>query len=354
MKATAKRLLLACALAGLHAAPLAAQSVPQYGLYLFGSPVVNPAFTGSKDQWYARMYYANHWVAQGTPSYANLTLDGSINRKVNLGLYIANERMGLTSNSSFAASYAYRLPLGELADISMGISLGGIYNGVDYNGFSPVLPDDPALRGLDNSLYPLIGAGVLYASSTLQAGISLRNISSSTSTPTFMLLPKENCNAVLTIASFIPATDRIDLSPSLMWQEDLMSSSVFDLTMSVVYRYDYRISVSFRAQHPLWKPATLSNPTAYALAFGGELFYRRFTISYTFANNLSSLVFGYFGEHEVSLGYYFTHKTERGRIFHFKKHTYYCPVCDLQKAPDEGLFPSAKRRGDGLLPQKKK
>jgi type IX secretion system PorP/SprF family membrane protein len=315
----------------MQALSLFAEGIPQYGLYLFGSPVVNPAYTGSKEQWYTRLYYNNHWVRTGTPNYFNVSVDGTITNKINVGLYVVNEQMGLANTTDVVASYAYRLPVGETSNLNFGFSLGVGYNRVSFDEFDPVESNDAALLNIGNNAEPLAAIGVFYDSERLYAGLSLRNIAAGLYKPqSSFLLPNKTRNGVFTLVGFIPIIENLDFSPSMMWQEDMQSSSIIDMTFAFIYKYDYKMGMSFRTEQPLWKPESLTNIQTYALAFSGEIFWRRMTLSYTYTIGLNSFVSGYLNEHEISIGFYITQNVPyRGRIFHFKKHTEYCPVCEF-------------------------
>jgi type IX secretion system PorP/SprF family membrane protein len=307
-----------------------AQRIPQDALYLQHNISVNPAYTGGKGQWYAHLYYAKQWVtAEGTPDYANLSVDGSINSKANFGFYAATEGMGLMRTISAAASYAYRLPLTQYADLSLGLSLGGIYNYVDVSSMSVLAPFDPLLNSFTNTMSPLISLGLFYESSLLYFGLSLRNLAGDhkIANNTELLLPDEKRNAVFTLGSFFIISDDLQLLPSVMWQEDMVSPSAWDFTLAMVYMHNYRVGVSFRTEQPLWK-INSDNLASYSMALGGEIFWNRFVLGYTYSIGLSSFVSGYLGRHAVSLGYYVSSKlAHRQRIFHFKRHTEYCPTC---------------------------
>jgi type IX secretion system PorP/SprF family membrane protein len=312
--------------------PLAAtaQQLPQYGLYLFQSQVVNPAQTGTREHWYFRTYYNRHWLNVGTPGYFNASVDGSLTDRLNLGIFAVNEQMGLANITDFALSYAYRINMGLKESLSFGLSLGWKYHSVSSN-FDPVIKEDPSLKDFASTLDPLINLGMYYESDVWWGGLSARNLAAMSvqHENVAMLLPQMRSNYVLTLGGFVPAADNIDLVPSVMWQEDFKYGSLLDFTIGAVYNYDYRGFISFRVEHPMWKSAdVIMNAPLYAVAVGAEAYLSRFTVSYTYTQGLNSFVSGYLGEHEISIGYYISYRLpHRGRVFHFKKYTDYCPTC---------------------------
>jgi type IX secretion system PorP/SprF family membrane protein len=309
---------------------LYAQRIPQDALYLQHNLLVNPAYTGSRGQWYAQMYYNKQWWHSGSPDYINASVDGGIGKKSNLGFYASSESMGLVRTTSAVFSYAYRIPLVWYNDITLGVSVGAAFNDVDIAALAPVVPDDPALLTVDNTLQPHVSIGVLYESNKYFVSAALRNLAggSPLNGLTEIMLPDENPNATLSFGTYMPVTENIELQPSIMWQEDLKTSSTFDIRLALLYKYDYRIGISFRTEQPLWKSGTVGNDPTYSLAFGGEIYYKRFTFAYNYILGLNSFVMGAFNRQAISVGYYITNKVpHRFRIFHFKRHTEYCPTC---------------------------
>jgi hypothetical protein len=145
---------------------------------------------------------------------------------------------------------------------------------------------------------------------------------------TEILLPDENINANFTLGAYFPISENTELQPSFMLMEDLKTSTAFDIRLALLYKYDYRIGINFRTEQPLWKSGTVGNDPTYSIALGGELYYKRFTLAYNYIIGLNSFVMGSFNRQAVSIGYYITEKVaHRSRIFHFKRHTEYCPTC---------------------------
>jgi type IX secretion system PorP/SprF family membrane protein len=314
----------------LYAARLAAQRLPQDALYLMQNIALNPAYTGGKGQWFVHGYYAKQWLQMNFPDYANISVHGNINPKANFGFYAVSEGMGLVRSVSAAISYAYRMPLGDYADLSLGLSIGGAYNYMDIAGMQALVPQDPALNNFANTMQPLISVGAVYESSLFFTGFALRNMTTQTKLDDVsdVLLPSEHGASVFTLGTFFKINNNLDILPSIMWQEDLTQNSVFDMTLSLIYKYNYRVGLSFRTGQPLWKTDDPANIPSYSIALGGEMFYNRFVFGYTFSMGLNSFVLGFLSKHAVSLGYYITTKVPyRGRVFPFKRHTEYCPVC---------------------------
>jgi type IX secretion system PorP/SprF family membrane protein len=308
------------------------QRIPQDALYLMNNISLNPAYTGNKDQWYAHLYYAKQWLHTGTPDFANISVDGSISPKANFGFFANTEGMGLSRTVNAAIAYTYRLPLTEYSDLSLGISVGAAYNYIDVDAMQTLTPNDPALNSFVNAMSPLVNVGIFYESGRYFAGLSLRNLSGNSDVVNVeqsYLLPPEKRNAIATFGAYFNVGNDIDLVPSLMWQEDMVTASIFDFSISLLYKSNYRIGLSIRTEQPMWKADLLSEKRAsYAASLGGEMFYNRFVFGYTYTLGLNSFVVGYLGRHSLSLGYYLSARTAyRYRLFHFKRHTEYCPTC---------------------------
>jgi type IX secretion system PorP/SprF family membrane protein len=319
-------------------APALAQQVPQYSQYLINGILVNPAYTGYRETMYAQAFYHNQWTRSGTPQYMAFALDGSWSNGVNAGLTFSDERMGLLAINSVSALYAYRLQTTKHSEMSFGLSLGAMYYSMDYNKLRPFNPVDPVLISLSNRWTPNINVGLYYGSDKFYMGLSARNITDGRSlgghTVDDFIIPLSTWNSVLTVGLSIPLNTRLELRPSMMWQEDFSTPSHIDLTVALLFVDRFWLGASFRTDQRLWKNESPGNINElYSAAIIAEVFVtNQITISYAFDVGLNQDSYHYFGGHEVSIGYYFSRKIDSryNRKYRYKKYQVddvcrYCP-----------------------------
>jgi type IX secretion system PorP/SprF family membrane protein len=329
--------IFCCFLTALVLSPAEArgQQMPQYSHYLLNGMLVNPAYAGYREAWYAQLFYHNQWVRTGTPQYSAFALDGSAAKGVNVGMVYANEQMGFISLNNFTASYAYRMRF-DKSDLSFGLSAGVMHYGIDTDALHPFEPGDPLLANLANQWSPVIDAGVYYGSDCVSAGLALRNLTngkrwsvfngiSSGSVEKELFIPAPTWRSVWTIALAFPITSTLEWRPSFMWQEDFLHPSHIDLTTALLFNDRYWVGLSFRTDQQLWKPALPGSVREmYALALLAEVFLsNRITLSYAFDMGLQPSGTSYIGGHEISVGYYFTRRIEErfNRKLRYKKYT---------------------------------
>jgi type IX secretion system PorP/SprF family membrane protein len=317
------------------------QQTPQYSHYLLNGMLVNPAYAGYREHWYAQLFYHNQWVRTGTPQYFAVAVDGKIRKGVNVGIRYANEQIGAASVNAFSAAYAYRLQTTATSDVSFGLALGVTNYGVNFAKLQPFEENDPLLATLANQWLPLIDAGVYYGSDRFYAGLAVRNIANGrrwndlggAATEKDFLIPPASWHSVWTFGVSLPVSQAVEWRPSLMWQEDFKNPSHIDITTALLFQDRYWIGVSFRADHYLWKPKNAGAVNEYyALALIAEMFItNRLTLSYAYDLGLQSFSTPYVGGHEWSIGYYFTRKLDDrfNRKLRYKKYTTqeicYCP-----------------------------
>jgi type IX secretion system PorP/SprF family membrane protein len=336
VKRLTKLLLTACLYTAAGAAE--AQQLPQYSQYLLNGALVNPAYTGYREILYAQAFYHNQWMRAGTPQYLSFALDGHFSNGVNAGLAFSDERMGLLAINSVSVMYAYRLQTAKDADLSFGLSLGAMYYSMDYSRMRPFNPVDPVLISLTNRWTPNINVGLYYGSDRFYMGLSARNITDGRSLGGHIvddfIIPLATWNAVLTAGLSIPLNERLELRPSIMWQDDFSTPSHIDLTAALLVADRFWGGLSFRTDQRLWKSAPPGNINElYSAAIIAEVFVtNQITLSYAFDVGLNQDSYHYFGGHEIAIGYYFSRKLDSryNRKYRYKKYQVdnvcqYCP-----------------------------
>jgi type IX secretion system PorP/SprF family membrane protein len=333
----------------LYQLPVKGQVVPRYGMYHIHGSLLNPAYTGYREYVYANVFYHRQWLQQeSTPGFFAMVVDGSVSDKVNLGFQATGEYMGLASMVSIGATYAYRMQLSRTSDLSFGLSLGGMYCGVNQNAMKSVMPEDPTLFNLTGKVIPNISTGVYYGSQAFYGGIALRNFSgrsrSEMEQATSLLFAPPVRNIAATLGTFIPINIRTFFRPSLMWQDDFETASHIDATLSVIFMDKFWLGLSFRTSQPFGRAPVSSdvNEAYYSAAILGEAFLTdRITLSYAYDMGLNSFSGGssnYSGGHQVSIGYYLTQykNTPYRYKYRFKSHykSDVCPNCITYGRPD--------------------
>jgi type IX secretion system PorP/SprF family membrane protein len=325
--------------------PAKGQVVPRYSLYHINGTLLNPAYTGYREFVYANAIYHRQWLQEsGTPGFFAMSIDGSVSDRVNLGFEATSEYMGLASILSVGASYAYRMQLSRTSDLSLGLSLGAMYCGVNQGGMNAVMPEDPTLQSLSGKAIPNISVGIYYGSQAFYGGIAARNLSgknrSELEAATGFLLAPPAKNIAATLGTFIPVNQKIFFRPSLMWQDDLETASHIDVTLSVIFFDKFWLGLSVRTDQPFGRAPAYSDVSGayYSAAVQGEVFLTdRITVSYAYDMGLNSFSSSFFGGNQISIGYYLTQykNTPYNYKYRFKSHykSDMCPNCIIYDRP---------------------
>lgn len=135
----------------------------------------NPAYAGSSDALDIALFYRQSMVGiEGSPKSLAMAMHTPMfNEKVGLGLFILNDRTGITSENYFIGNYSYRMDLGY-GKLSMGVGFGLISSGIAWNKLKASDPDDDLLADAYTSgVLPDFSAGLYYSSDKYFGGISL-------------------------------------------------------------------------------------------------------------------------------------------------------------------------------------
>lgn len=158
---------------------LQAQQDSHWSQYMFNHLAINPAYAGSWNYTTANLIYRRQWVnIPGSPTSQAFTMHGpSRNQNHGFGMSFYNDKIGVTRNTHLNLSYAYRIPLGEKARLSFGLSgavenVNNAFSGVNTYSTINGGPADPSFSGNTNVWLPNAGAGAFLNTQHFYFGLS--------------------------------------------------------------------------------------------------------------------------------------------------------------------------------------
>lgn len=170
-----KSLVLLVFLLGLYADGFAQQD-PQYTQYMYNTTNINPAYTGSRGHMSIFGLYRAQWVGlEGAPKTANFSMDSPLgDSKLSLGVNFVNDKIGATTENTFAINLAYTVDVSYGLKLAFGLKgTGNLYN-IDYTKLDLESVNDPLmLNNIDNKFSPNIGAGLYLYSDKGYVGFSV-------------------------------------------------------------------------------------------------------------------------------------------------------------------------------------
>ena len=112
----------------LIAKPAKAQQTPVLSHYMFNHLLLNPAYAGSHEYISTTLMYRKQWTGiDGAPVTQSATIHGQVPKKrLGLGFYLQQDKIGVTKRTDFYGSGAYHLDLGD-GNLSVGIQGGFSY-----------------------------------------------------------------------------------------------------------------------------------------------------------------------------------------------------------------------------------
>ena len=158
---------------------LIAQHDPHYTLFMFNKLAINPAYAGSKDALSLTGHYRNQWQGiSGAPKTFTFSAHAPFFRKrVGAGLSVISDKIGMVNTLYIDMSYAYRMPVGEDATLSVGLQGQIDYGRIDWTMVDPLDVGDGMLPlAASSKLNPNFGIGAYYAHPSYYVGVSVPRI----------------------------------------------------------------------------------------------------------------------------------------------------------------------------------
>lgn len=158
-----------------------AQQEAMYSQYMFNMMAVNPAYAGSREVLSITGLSRAQWVGlEGAPVSNTLSIDMPVKaKKIGLGLQVFSDKIGITSNSGFYGSYAYRIKF-DKSTLSFGLQGGMVNYSAEYTRVrltsTPNVASDKAFQENISVVIPSAGAGVYLSDDNYYIGASLPNL----------------------------------------------------------------------------------------------------------------------------------------------------------------------------------
>ncbi len=153
-----------------------AQQEPQYTQFMYNKLPINAAYTGARDVLSIRALYRNQWTGiKGAPQTASISLHSPFKRESNaMGMFIVNDRLGVTNQTWFNVTYAYRISLPKKMKLALGINAGILWYKSNLQDLILNSNTDPFIENV-NKVMPDVGAGIYLTHDYFYAGVSVPN-----------------------------------------------------------------------------------------------------------------------------------------------------------------------------------
>jgi type IX secretion system PorP/SprF family membrane protein len=279
----------------------------------FNETLYNPASAGNNFSTGVFLHTRQQWVGVGgAPSTHAGTVDTYIeDLRSGVGLTFAADRLGSVSSYNTRLAYAFYIPVGEKAVLSLGLSGGVLVRNRRVSGGGSEDHNDPSLiYGNISDFSPDFDFGFEFKG-PFKLGASVRHLAAQP--PQYNNLPKHSINIWAYFSSRFNVSESLSLEPlvSMLYNESSYRAEAGALLY--FFKTERRHSYSDR----FWLGALYRTENSFAVLAGVNITPKiRLGYSFDYATgDLSSIAKG--GTHELFLSFYFN------RIF-YKDET--CPA----------------------------
>lgn len=273
---------------------LQAQQKAMFSQYMFNQYTINPAYTGTTDNYYATSNYRHQWfgIAEAPRTYT-LTVQGpGKSGNYGLGGSIYNDVTGPTSKSGIYLSYAYHFKLTRTQNISMGLSGGLMQYKVDGTKVTVFDPGDQVLTNQRlTTLLPDFGFGLYwYEKEKFYLGIS---------TPQFVQ------SRISYTDNGVKSLSNLTIHYFLNGGYTFNLTSDFDIEPSFLVKYSAPVDVQLDAgarvifRKMIWLGAVYRTEDAIAAMVGYTTPNKRLSFGYSYDFTRTNLSKYSFGSHEL-------------------------------------------------------
>lgn len=272
-----------------------AQQDAQYSQYMFNPLAYNPAYTGSRDALSGTMILRQQWLGfDGAPATGNINLHSPIaNERHGVGFNFAHDRIGVTTNSNLALSYAYRIPV-STGFLQLGLSGGIMHYKTRFSEINPTDPD-PVKPAVDaTAILPRAGAGIYFYTKKLYAGFSVPNVLAgryfgSGNSVAGSVASKQSFHTFTMLGAVLPMGESLNFRPSAVMKFVPNSPIQFDVNATMFFAKVIGVGVGYRT----------TDAMVFMLEFQSK---RRFRAGYAYDLTLSELRGTNSGSHELMIG----------------------------------------------------
>ena len=231
------------------------QQDSQYTQYMYNTPLVNPAYAGSRETITAFLLHRNQWVGlDGAPVTNNFSINMPVgDSNFGIGLNFVNDKIGPVNENEISADLAYFIQISENYKLSLGLKGTANLFQLDVNKLRIYDPADPQFQNMDTEFSPNVGAGLYLFSDKTYFGLSVPSFFESYRyNDNNIEITKEKMHFYFIAGHVFTLSDNIDFKPAVLskivegapLQADITANFLFfdKLTLGAAYRWDASVS----------------------------------------------------------------------------------------------------------------
>ncbi|MFH0867123.1 MAG: type IX secretion system membrane protein PorP/SprF [Bacteroidota bacterium] len=273
---------------------------PMFTNYMWNEMFINPAYAGSREAASLVALHRQQWVGiDGAPVSQTISLHGPFfENKVGLGLSILHESIGVSNETSYMGTFAYRIKTSRKGRLSFGISGGVITLQEKLTDVLTTTPGDVHFQNNTPVLaMPNASFGMYYSTDKFYLGLSIpRMIYNEVLPQTWDVkstLKTQNLHYYLTSGYVLDLHRGIKLKPTIMLKSVYAAPLEMDASINIFLR-DF-----------IWAGFAYRTGDAISLLLAVQL-NSNLRLGYSYDYTTTRLTNYNSGTHEISLGYDFS------------------------------------------------
>jgi len=280
-----------------------AQLTPVTNQYILNPLTINPAFAGNRGALNIATFYRRQWVGiTGSPQTMTLSLDAPfLDSKLGLGLMITNDKIGVTKQTQFMSSYAYKISMGG-GSLSLGLGIGIMTTNTAWSDLVVLDPGDDYYL-IDSRVFvvPDFSFGTYYSNKNYFVGLSIPkllgyNFNFDRNKYSLRVNPGQYYYLFNTGYLF-NLSPKVKLLPSVL------------VTLSAGEKILYDINAHVNLYDRMWLGASYRNNRSVSALFQFSV-NNQLKVGYTYDFDFGKLGKYSNGSHEVMLRYHFSYKVD--------------------------------------------
>lgn len=231
-----------------------AQQDAHYTQFMYNKLGYNPAYAGSLEAITATAIVRSQWLGlEGAPQSQVFSVDAPLyDNRVGLGLNIARNTIGISTNYNADIAYAYRLPMGN-GHIGVGLqgsirTFNANYNDERLISTQSMITDASIPLGEQHKMTPNFGAGVYYKEENLYVGFSVpRLLENNIDFSEDATIISESIRHFYLMGGYVfDINDKVQLQPQILFKYAENTPFDMDANVNVIYMDKYMIGASYR------------------------------------------------------------------------------------------------------------
>jgi type IX secretion system PorP/SprF family membrane protein len=276
------------------------QQLPLYSHFIMNDFIINPAVAGRNDYNLIQSNLRYQWVGiNDAPK--TIILSANIPykiKKVGLGGYLFNDKMGAVSRTGFNLAYAYHIHIDEEYKLGLGVN-GGLLQ-YRINGPELILADEAErylFDAVETATTPDASLGMYLYSNSFFLGLSFNHLFKNKVAVKLFDKTAEHFGRLsrhtyITGGGRFKVHDLFELEPSALIKYSSPSQLQFDISTRIFYRKEIWMGITCRTKDAV-------------VVLAGYDYKEKLQIAYSYDITTSHLKKYSDGSHELMLGYRF-------------------------------------------------